>query len=72
MVTTYVRLQAMKAKKYLRNMKKDRGGKEILVELGLAVVAIALLLLFKNSISAAITTITGELQEAISNLFGAP
>lgn len=58
-----------KMKEYFSKLKKDKGGKEILVELGLAVVAIALLVLFKSSISAAITTITGALQTAINDLF---
>lgn len=59
----------LKTKEYFRKLKKDVGGKEIIVELGLAVVAIALLVLFKSSISTAITTITAALQTAINNLF---
>lgn len=64
-------LQTMKTKNYLKKLKKDRGGKEILVELGLAVVAIALLLIFKRSIGTAIETITEALQQAVNNLFTA-
>lgn len=66
---TMLALEAMKVKNYLHNLKKDAGGKEILVELGLAVVAVALLLVFKGAISAAITTISGSLQTSIDALF---
>ena len=48
-------------------MKKDKGGKEIIVELGLTVVAVALIVVFRTEIkelvdgimTAATTTITG-------------
>lgn len=69
MIRTFVALQVMKTKELCKKLKKDAGGKEILVELGLAVVAIALLVIFKSSISKAITTISTTLQEHIANLF---
>lgn len=59
-----------KMKEYFNRLKKDKGGKEILVELGLAVVAVALLVLFKSSISDAITFITTRLQTEITKMFG--
>lgn len=58
-----------KMKEYFNRLKKDQGGKEILVELGLAVVAIALLVIFKSSLKTAIETIASALQTAINNLF---
>lgn len=61
----------MKAKEYFGKLTKDRGGKEILVELGLAVVAVALLAVFQTSLKSAITTIASTLQTTINDLFKA-
>lgn len=58
-----------KMKEYFNRLKRDKGGKEILVELGLAVVAIALLVIFKESLKTAIETIAAALQTAINDLF---
>ena len=48
---------------------KDNGGKEIIVELGLAAIAVALLILFRNEIKTLVTTIMSKATSQITNLF---
>ena len=50
-------------------MAKDNGGKEIIVELGLAAIAVALLLAYRTEINTLVTGIMGEATTAIGNLF---
>ncbi len=59
-----------KAVKKMNLMKKDAGGKEVLVEIGLAVIAISLLLLFKNAIGTYMDTMMASMTQAMSQLFG--
>ena len=49
--------------------KKDNGGKEIIVEVGLAVIAVALLIIFRSAIANLTTTIVAEAQTKIKELF---
>lgn len=49
--------------------KKDNGGKEIIVEVGLAVIAVALLIIFRQAIASLTTTIVTEAQTKIQQLF---
>lgn len=49
--------------------KKDNGAKEMIVEVGLVVIAVFLLLVFRGSINTLITTIISSAQTAIDNLF---
>lgn len=63
-----------KAKNKVQEMKaavmaKDNGGKEIIVELGLAAIAVALLLAYRTEINTLVTGIMGEATTAIGNLF---
>ncbi len=50
-------------------MAKDNGGKEIIVELGLAAIAVALLLAYRTEINTLVTGIMGQATTAIGNLF---
>ena len=50
-------------------MKKDKGGKEIIVELGLTVVAVALIVVFRTEIKGLVDTIMATATTTISNLF---
>lgn len=50
-------------------LKKDPGGKEIIVEIGLAVIAIALLLIFKTGISGIIESFVTDMGASIKNMF---
>ena len=50
-------------------MAKDNGGKEIIVELGLAAIAVALLLVYRGQINTLVTGIMGEATTAINGLF---
>ncbi len=50
-------------------MKKDRGGKEIIAEIGLVVVAVTLLLIFRTQISGIISTIMAKASTEIDSLF---
>ena len=63
-----------KAKNKVQEMKaavmaKDNGGKEIIVELGLAAIAVALLLVYRGQINTLVTGIMGEATTAINGLF---
>lgn len=48
---------------------KDKGGKEIIVELGLAAIAVALLLAYRTEINTLVTGIMVQATTAIGNLF---
>ena len=48
---------------------KDNGGKEIIVELGLAVIAVALLILFRDEIGKLVKAIMTTATEKINALF---
>lgn len=50
-------------------MKKDHGGKEIIAEIGLVVVAVTLLLIFRTQISTIISTIMTKASNEIDGLF---
>ena len=50
-------------------MAKDNGGKEIIVELGLAAIAVALLVVYRGQINTLVTGIMGEATTAINGLF---
>ncbi len=50
-------------------MVKDEGGKEIIVEVGLAVIGVALLIIFKDSVTALVTTLINDAQTNIQKLF---
>lgn len=63
-----------KAKNKAQEMKaaviaKDNGGKEIIVELGLAAIAVALLVVYRGQINTLVTGIMGEATTAINGLF---
>ena len=50
-------------------MAKENGGKEIIVELGLAAIAVALLVVYRGQINTLVTGIMGEATTAINGLF---
>ena len=50
-------------------MKKDKGGKEIIVELGLAGIAVALLIVYRGEINTLVTGIMTQATTAIQGLF---
>ncbi len=50
-------------------IKKDSGGKEIIAEVGLAVIAVALIILFRNQISDIMTDLMEATKNNISDLF---
>ena len=50
---------------------KDNGGKEIIVELGLAVIAVALLILFRQEIATLVKNIMNKATAEITNMFNA-
>ena len=63
-----------KAKDKVQEMKaavmaKDNGGKEIIVELGLAAIAVALLLVYRTEINTLVTGIMSQATTTIGNLF---
>lgn len=63
-----------KAKNKAQEMKAavlatDKGGKEIIVELGLTVVAVALIVVFRTEIKALVDTIMTQATTTITNLF---
>lgn len=69
----------MKMMKEIKNLagkksgfwKKESGGKEVLVEVGLAVVAITLLLVFKTAIGTYMETMMTSMTNAMTKLFTA-
>ena len=63
-----------KAKNKVQEMKaavmaKDNGGKEIIVELGLAAIAVALLMVYRTEINTLVTGIMSQATTTIGNLF---
>ncbi len=52
-------------------MVKDEGGKEIIVEVGLAVIAVALLLVFREAITALVKNLINSAEQNINKLFSA-
>lgn len=50
---------------------KDCGGKEIIMEVGLAVIGVALLILFRSQVSTMVTTILSKATQKIEALFEA-
>ena len=50
-------------------VRKDKGGKEIIVELGLAGIAVALLLVYRTQINTLVTGIMTQATTAIQGLF---
>ena len=50
-------------------MAKDKGGKEIIVELGLAAIAVALLMVYRTEINTLVTGIMSQATTTIGNLF---
>ena len=50
-------------------LSRDRGGKEIIVELGLAGIAVALLLVYRTQINTLVTSIMSEATTKITSLF---
>ena len=50
-------------------VRKDKGGKEIIVELGLAGIAVALLLVYRTEINTLVTGIMTQATTAIQGLF---
>ena len=50
-------------------MVKDEGGKEIIIEVGLAVIGVALLIVFRGAITNLATSLIDEATTNIRNLF---
>lgn len=50
-------------------MKKDEGGKEIIIEVGLAVIGVALLIVFRAAITNLTTELIDEAKTEIRKLF---
>lgn len=50
-------------------MESDKGGKEIIVELGLTVVAVALIVVFRDSIKTLVDSIMSSATTTITGLF---
>lgn len=48
---------------------KDSGGKEVIMEVGLAVIGVALLILFRKHISELVSNILNTAENKINNLF---
>lgn len=70
-VARNMKTQVMKAKASACTAlaKKDHGGKEIIVELGLAAIAVALLLVYRTEINTLVTGIMSDATTAIGGLF---
>ena len=49
--------------------EKKRGGKEIMIELGLAIVGVVLLIFFRDKIGGLITTIAKFVTDKIQSIF---
>ena len=65
---------AAKAKNKAQEMKaammaSDKGGKEIIVELGLTVVAVALIVVFRDNIKTLVDSIMSQATTTITGLF---
>jgi len=52
-----VKARMFAAKAVAGLMRKDKGGKEIIVEIGIAVIAVALLLIFRDKIKEVVTAV---------------
>ena len=50
-------------------MAKDNGGKDIIVELGLAAIAVALLMVYRTEINTLVTGIMSQATTTIGHLF---
>ena len=50
-------------------MVKDEGGKEIIVEVGLAVIAVALLIVFRDAVTGLVERLINSAETNIGNLF---
>lgn len=59
----------MKDKYKNQLIKKDFGGKEIIAEMGLAVIAVALIIVFRGEINDLVTSLMDTAQENIGKLF---
>lgn len=70
-VTENMKNQVMKAKAGVcaAMTQKDHGGKEIIVELGLAAIAVALLMVYRTEINTLVTNIMNQATTTIGNLF---
>lgn len=66
-VTAVATIKAEKVKNAV--LSSDRGGKEIIVELGLAGIAVALLLVYRTQINTLVTSIMSEATTKITSLF---
>ena len=50
-------------------LAKDKGGKEIIVDLGLAAIAVALLMVYRTEVNTLVTGIMSQATTTIGNLF---
>lgn len=50
-------------------LQKRHGGKEIIAEMGLAVIGIAIIILFRTSLGELVSTLMSSAVSQISNLF---
>ena len=48
---------------------KDNGGKEVIVECGLAIIAVALLIVFRNAIGTLVKEVMNKCTNAIDTMF---
>ena len=48
---------------------KDNGGKEVIVECGLAIIAVALLIVFRNAIGTLVKEVMNKCTSAIDTMF---
>lgn len=51
------------------SLKKDLGGKELIVEVGLAVIAVGLIIIFQDDIGGLMATLVEKSQTEIDKLF---
>lgn len=63
------KVMRVKAEMSTALVQKDHGGKEIIVELGLAAIAVALLLVYRTEINTLVTGIMADATTAIGGLF---
>ena len=50
-------------------VKKDKGGKELIIEMGLTVIGVALLVVFRGQIKTLVDNIMGQATTTITGLF---
>ena len=50
-------------------MKKDKGGKEVIIEMGLTVIGVALIVVFRDQIKTLVDNIMGTATTTITSLF---